>query len=243
MKLSGNTILITGGASGIGRALAKALHGANKVIVCGRNAERLAELAQRLPGVTTYRCDLADGESLEHLVEVVRANHPDLNMLINNAGVQHNYRLTDGASHGNLITEEIHTNLLAPIRLTDRLLPQLLRQEEAAIINVTSALVFAPKKSAAVYCATKSALHAFTRALRYQLEGTPVAVFEVVPSLVDTAMTRGRGKGKITPETLAAEAMQAIAKDKQDILIEKSKLLFLLHRLFPSVARRILKNS
>lgn len=243
MKLSENTVLITGGASGIGLALAKSLHGNNKIIVCGRNREQLTELAKRLPGVTTYRCDLADEASLDRLVDTIRSNHPDLNMLINNAGVQHNYQFTDGVSHDGPVTEEIQTNLLAPIRLSDRLLPQLLRQDEAAIINLTSALVFAPKKSAAVYCATKSALHAFTKALRYQLEGTPVSVFEVVPSLVDTDMTRGRGTGKIAPATLAAEAIAAIARNKYQVLIGKTKMLYLLHRLFPSVAGRLLKNS
>ena len=244
MKLNGNTILITGGASGIGLALTRLLHrNGNKIIVCGRDEGRLAGLKKQLPDVVTYPCDLADEPSLDRFADAVLANHPDLNMLINNAGVQHNFQFTEGRSHGPLIREELDTNLFAPIRLTDRLLPLLLRRNSAAIVNITSALAFAPKKSAAVYCATKSAMRSFTQALRYQLDGSSVAVFEIVPSLVDTRMTHGRGKGKITPDFLAGEAVDAIAMDKHDILIEKTKLLYLLYRFFPSTARRLLKNT
>lgn len=148
MKLNGNTILITGGASGIGLALTRLLHrNGNKIIVCGRDEGRLAGLKKQLPDVVTYPCDLADEPSLDRFADAVLANHPDLNMLINNAGVQHNFQFTEGRSHGPLIREELDTNLFAPIRLTDRLLPLLLRRNSAAIVNITSALAFAPKKA------------------------------------------------------------------------------------------------
>ena len=164
-------------------------------------------------------------------------------MLINNAGVQYNYSFAEESRHASVIKEEVSINFMAPMLLTDRLLPLLLQQTKAAIVNVTSALALAPKKSAPVYCATKSALHSFTQALRYQLDGTSVAVFELVPSLVDTDMTKGRGIGKISPQSLANEALKAIATDKHDILIEKTKILYLLYWVFPSFARRLLKNS
>jgi short-subunit dehydrogenase involved in D-alanine esterification of teichoic acids len=244
MKLRENTILITGGASGIGLALAKVLHShGNTVIVCGRCEERLAELKSKLPEVVTYRCDLADEASLDRFACLIMENHPGLNVLVNNAGVQYKYPFTEDSSHSNVIREEVAINCVAPMLLTDRLLPALLQQTTAAIINVTSALALAPKKSAPVYCATKSAMHSFTQSLRYQLDGSAVKVFELVPALVDTEMTRGRGKGKISPEALASETLKAIAIDDHNILIGKTKILYLLYRFLPSIARRLLKDS
>jgi short-subunit dehydrogenase involved in D-alanine esterification of teichoic acids len=118
-----------------------------------------------------------------------------------------------------------------------------MQQPCAAIVNVTSALAMVPKKSAPIYCATKAAMHNFTKALRYQLENTPVRVFEIIPALVETEMTKGRGKRKITPEALAAEALRGIESDRYEIRIDKTKILFALHRLLPSVAERIIKNG
>lgn len=244
MKLHDNTVLITGGATGIGLALARALHHqGNTVIVCGRNQARFVELKKQLPDVVTYQVDLSDQASLEQFADTILENHPGLNMLINNAGVQYSFRFAEDVSHATAIREELAVNLLAPLLLTDRLLPQLLQQCRAAVVNVTSALALTPKQSAPVYSATKAAMHSFTLALRYQLQGTGVAVFELVPALVDTGMTKGRGRGKISPQALAGEALKAMAADKHEILIEKTKILYLLYRFFPSVARRLLKNS
>ncbi|MCB1760419.1 MAG: SDR family oxidoreductase [Gammaproteobacteria bacterium] len=243
MKLSDNTILITGGASGIGLAFANLLHDNNKIIVCGRDKARLEKLKNRLPEIATYQCDLANEADLSRFADTVLANHPSLNMLINNAGIQYNYLFTEEQPHAGFVTEEVRVNLLAPIQLTERLLPNLMRQDDAAVVNITSALAIAPKKCAAVYSATKSAMRSFTQALRYQLEGSHVAVFELVPPLVDTDMTTGRGDGKITPQALASEALKAIASDKHDVLIGKTKILYLLYRLLPSAAYRLLKNS
>lgn len=241
--ISGNTIFITGGATGIGLALAKQLLPQNQVIICGRNTDRLAEAKRACPQLTTYHCDLTNPASRSQVVEQLLHLHPQLNMLINNAGVQHNYQFTEGGNHAGQIREEISTNLLAPIQLTALLLPQLMAQPEAAIVNITSALAIAPKQNAAVYSATKAALRSFTRTLRYQLEGTRVKVFEVVPSLVATAMTDGRGQGKISPEQLASETLQAIFRGRQEILIGKTRLLYALHRLFPGIAYRLLRSA
>ena len=119
----------------------------------------------------------------------------------------------------------------------------LMDQPSAAIVNITSALAVVPKQSAPIYCATKAALHSFTKALRYQLDGTPVNVFEIIPALVDTAMTKGRGKGKISADALAKEALRGIESDKYEIQIEKTKLLLALNRILPSVAERIIRNG
>lgn len=244
MNTSNNTILITGGAGGIGLALTRLLHQrGNRLIVCGRNSQKLEDIRSLWPDIDIRRCDLSDETSLEALVEGILADHPDINVLINNAGIQYNYLFTDGARHTAWIREEVATNLLAPLQMTDRLLPHLMEQRRAAIVNVTSALALAPKKNAAVYCATKAAMRSFSRSLRYQLEGSRVSVFDLVPALVDTDMTRGRGRDKISPELVANELLMAMAQDRQDVLVGKTKMLHRIHRLSPTVANRLLKNT
>lgn len=245
MKLSDNTILVTGGGSGIGLALAKAFarHSGNTVIVCGRNAQKLKAVHAENPVIATFLCDIASDQDQQRLTDVITQKYPNFNILINNAGIQHNYSFPDTRSHTDVIEEEVNINFLAQVKLTDRLLPALMRQSSAAIVNVTSALAVVPKQSAPIYCATKAAMHNFTKALRYQLENTSVRVFEIIPALVETEMTKGRGKGKITPEALAAEALRGIESDRYEIRIEKTKILFALHRLLPSVAERIIKNG
>lgn len=244
MNLHNNTILVTGGGSGIGLALAKAFaqHN-NTVIVCGRNAQKLEAVRTQNSAIVTLPCDIASGDDRQHLIEVVAQKYPGLNILINNAGIQHNYNFLDVQDHTDLIEEEVNINFLAQLKLIDRLLPVLIQQPRAAIVNVTSALAVIPKENAPIYCATKAAMHNFTKALRYQLEGSPVKVFEIIPALVDTDMTRGRGEGKITPEALAKEALRGIESDKYEIRIEKTKVLFALHRLLPSVAERMIRNG
>lgn len=244
MKLRDNTVFITGGGSGIGLALAKALAlRGNIVIVMGRNAQKLEAVQKENPTLLTYTSDIASDEDQQRLVESVTLKYPNLNILINNAGIQHNYDFADTKSHLGLINEEVNVNFLAHIKLIDRFLPNLLRRPSAAIVNVTSALALVPKQSAPIYAATKAAMHCFTKALRYQLEKTPIKVFEIIPALVDTAMTQGRGKGKISPDALAEEALRGFASDEYEIRIGKTKILFALHRFLPSVAERIIRNG
>ena len=244
MELSKNTILITGGGSGIGLALARAfaLHG-NTVIVCGRNSKKLEAMHNDNPAIVTLPCDIAIDQEQQSLVKNLTQKYPSLNVLINNAGIQHNYPFDDKQSHTALIEEEMNINFLAPAKLTDRFLPFLLKQPTAAVVNVSSALAVVPKQSAPIYCATKAAMHNFTKALRYQLEKTPVKVFEIIPAMVDTEMTKGRGKNKISPEDLAVEALQGLASDRFEIRIGKTKILFFLHRLIPFLAERIIRNG
>ena len=244
MDLSNNTVLIRGGGSGIGLALAKAYaHRGSTVIVCGRNAKTLEAAVKEHPSIAAYACDIASDQDQRGLVEHITKAYPDFNILINNAGIQNNYSFLDAKDHADLIEEEVNINLLAHLKLTDRFLPMLMDQPSAAIVNITSALAVVPKQSAPIYCATKPALHSFTKALRYQLDGTPVNVFEIIPALVDTAMTKGRGKGKISADALAKEALRGIESDKYEIQIEKTKLLLALNRILPSVAERIIRNG
>ena len=244
MKLSDNTVLVTGGGSGIGLALAKAfaLRG-NTVVVCGRNAQKLEAVHKENPTIVTFPCDIASDQDQQRLVEHITLTYPNLNILINNAGIQHNYNFSDAKNHTNLIEEEVNINLLAHLKLTDRFLPFLMQRPSAAIVNITSALALVPKQSAPIYCATKAAMHNFTKALRYQLENTPIKVFEIIPALVDTEMTKGRGKNKISSEALATEALRGIESNNYEIRIGKTKILFALHRFLPSIAERIIRNG
>lgn len=244
VKLSDNTILVTGGGSGIGLALAKALTiRGNTVLICGRNAKKLETVHTKYPAIDTFSCDITSDQDQQHLIEYITQKYPNLNILINNAGIQHNYNFSDTKSHTGIIEEEVNINFLAHLKLTDRFLPVLMHRPSAAIVNVTSALALVPKQSAPIYCATKAAMHNFTKALRYQLEDTSVSVFEIIPALVDTEMTKGRGKGKITPETLVTEALRGIETNKYEIRIEKTKILFALNRFLPSIAERIIRNG
>lgn len=244
MNLSDNTVLVTGGGSGIGLALAKAFAMHNSmVVVCGRNTKKLDKAQSDHPAIVGLPCNIADDKDQQRLVEHIANHYPNLNILINNAGIQHNDDFSDTTSHIANIEEEVNTNFLGHVKLTDRLLPILLSHPRSAVVNVTSALAWVPKQSAPIYCATKAAMHSFTKALRYQLEHSPVKVFEIVPALVDTEMTKGRGKRKITPDALAAEALRGIELDKYEVRIEKTKILLALNRFLPWIAERIIRNG
>ena len=244
MKVTGNTILITGGSSGIGLALAKRfLKLGNKVIITGRNEEKLKQIKEELPGIHCFVGDLTHKSSLDELVLLMEQEYPDLNILINNAGIQYNYSFVDEPDLSYKIDYEISTNITAPIKLTGFLLPILLKNQNSAIVNVSSVLFISPKASASVYCASKSAIHSFTKTLRYQLETTDTKVFEIIPSLIDTPMTEGRGKSKISAEQLTDEFFRNFKKNKTESYIGKTKLLNLIQRISPRLSDKIMKNG
>lgn len=244
MKTSGHTVLITGGTGGIGQALIEGfIQRGNTVITADRNPHKQEALGKKFPGLHTVVCDLSKQEDLDRLVHRCETDFPEINLLINNAGVQYNYLFDQEPPQPKKIGLEMMINLNAPIILSSLLLPLLLQKNEAAIVNITSGLALTPKKSAAVYCASKAGLHSFSQSLRYQLEDTHIKVVEVLPPLVETSMTAGRGKGKITPQRLSEEFFRKFFQGKEEIHIGKSKLLKLLLRLAPKRAARILKNS
>ncbi len=244
MQAHGNTILLTGGTSGIGLELLRQFYSeGNKLIVVSSNPENLNKLHTEFPKVSTVVCDLANPKSLRRLLEHCLNTYPEINMLINNAGIQYNYQWLEEDDGFHRISREIRVNLTSPLHLIYGLLPQLAKKEEAAIVNVTSALAFHPKKSAPVYCATKAGLHNLSRALRYQLKETSVKVFEIIPPLVDTPMTEGRGKNKLSPKALVDEFMIAFKKNRFQIFIDKAKWLRLIGRIAPKLADGILKNA
>jgi uncharacterized oxidoreductase len=197
MTPSGNTILVTGGTSGIGRELAIRLHQAgNMVIVAGRRQALIDELTAAHPGMSGYVLDVADGEAIQTFAAQVVADHPALNVLFNNAGIMVAEDLT--AAPGFLPTAEatVVTNLLGPIRLTAALLPHLLAQSRAAILNTTSGLAFVPLAATPTYSATKAALHSYSQSLRHQLRHTAVEVIEVAPPGVQTDLMPGHAENE-----------------------------------------------
>ncbi len=240
MILTGNKVLITGGTSGIGLELARQfVELGNLVIVTGRNKAKLKKAADEISGLHTARADMAVYSDLQKLAH----DTAHCNIVINNAAIQYNYLFNENNDAKEWLSEEIVINLQGPIALTQLMLPSLMGHKQAAIINVTSGLAITPKKTAAVYCATKAALHSFTKSLRYQLEGTDVKVFELMPPLVDTEMTQGRGRGKISPALLVSRFLKDMKNDRFFSKIGKVKILDVLHRISPSMAARIMKEA
>lgn len=208
MKASGNTILLTGGGSGIGRELARAWHDlGNTVIVTGRTAESLAGTAEGRANIHAMTLDVTDPTEIAAFAREVTTRFPALNVLVNNAGIM---RYEDVSAKRDLADAEatIATNLLAPIRLTDALVDHLKVQPGAAIITVSSGLAFVPMPATATYCATKAAIHSYSISLRQKLAGQ-VEVIEIVPPAVQTELTPGQSTraGYLPLDTYIAQVM------------------------------------
>ena len=225
MNLTSNTILITGGATGIGFALAQQLSDrGNLVIICGRNEAALRKAQVAVPTLITRVCDVTDTESRQSMVEWLKTDPPNLNILINNAGVQY-HRDFNHDPAGESLDQEVAINLTAPIHLIIELLPLLKQQEQAAIINISSGLAFSPMADVPVYCATKAAIHSFTLSLRHQLKSTGVRVVEIAPPIVDTGLgggTRSEGTSNrmmVTPEEFATETMAQLEAGQNEVLV------------------------
>jgi uncharacterized oxidoreductase len=230
MQTSGNTILITGGGSGIGRALAHEFHArGNKVVVAGRREQSLDETIAGHPGMAKLKLDIADKQDIAAFAARVTAEYPALNVLINNAGIMRAENLT--ATEIDLADAEatVVTNLLGPIRLTAALLPHLRGQARPAIVNVSSGLAFVPLITTPTYSATKAALHSYTISLRQQLRGTGVEVIELVPPGVQTDLMPGHA---VNPQMMPLEAFIAetmglfeMQPTPEEICVERVALL------------------
>ena len=230
MKTTGNTILITGGATGIGLALTEAfVRASNKVLICGRRQAKLNEARKRLPQILTRSCDLSKIEDRESLYSWIKDYHPDLNILINNAGISKSIDFTIGTAELLKGEDEIEVNLVAPIHLSACFTPLLAEKIEAAIVNVTSGLGFIPLAGVPLYAASKAALHSFSISLRHQLKGTSIKVFEIVPPIVDTDLGKGTTEESILaprgipPSELAAATLEALRKDEYEIIIGEAR--------------------
>jgi uncharacterized oxidoreductase len=229
MRTSNNTILITGGATGIGLALAGLfMKSGNEVIICGRREDRLDEARKKLPGLHAKRCDISSKSDLESLYVWLDANFKELNVLVNNAGIQRRIDLKNTGSDS-AIDDEIDINLKAQISLSAHFIPILSKRNEAAIVNISSGLGFVPIAAFPVYCATKAALHSFSVSLRYQLRQTPIKVFEVIPPTVHDTELKGRFLEKNEYSVSASEVAHAViggmSSDEYEIAIGSSKNL------------------
>ena len=239
MKPSGNTVLITGGSSGIGLELAKKFVAENNtVIITGRSEKKLLAACNEIPEIIPEISDITNESDSRQLTEKY-----DINILVNNAGIQCQYNLADESIPNELIISEINTNFTGQILLTRAFLPMLKLKEKAAIINVTSLLSIVPKESAPVYCATKSAFSSFTKTLRWQLSDTSVKVFELVPPLVKTAMTKNNKKNMINTKELVDAFWKKFEDNVYTVYIQKSKTAYYLNRLMPGVVERRVRNG
>ena len=224
MKLTGNTIFITGGGSGIGRGLAEALHKlGNKVIISGRRKSNLDATTQANPGMQSVELDIADSASIAAVAKKLIADYPALNVLINNAGVM----LIDNAAgeiDDRLLTSTVTTNLLGPIRLTSALIEHLKTRAEATVIYNTSALAFVPLALTGVYSSTKAALHSFVLSQRYRLKGSSVRVLEIAPPWVQTDLLNSSEDPRAMPlSAFIDETIAVLGTDAEEILVEQAK--------------------
>jgi uncharacterized oxidoreductase len=229
MNLSGNTILITGGGSGIGRGLAEAFHSlGNQVVIAGRRQQALDETTAANPGMKSLQLDIENPAAIRAFAERADAQFPSLNVLVNNAGIMRAEKL--GAQQPDLADAEtiVATNLLGPIRLTAALLPQLQEQPSSTIMNVSSGLAFLPLALTPTYCATKAAIHSYTLSLRYQLRATNVEVLELIPPYVATDLMGGASDPRAMPlDKFIAEVMGILKTEPTpaEICVENVKSL------------------
>jgi uncharacterized oxidoreductase len=229
MKISGNTILITGGGSGIGQGLAEAFHAeGNQVVIAGRRKELLEEAVAANPGMKAVVLDIGSADAIGSFAEQMKRDYPALNVVIQNAGMMK----PESVKNGGVADAEatIATNLLGPIRLTAALLPLLLKQPSAAIMTVSSGLAFVPLAMTPTYCATKAAIHSYTQSLRYQLRDTAVQVLELIPPYVQTELmgpSMASDPNAMPLKDFIAESMKILktSPEATEICVERVKPL------------------
>jgi len=238
MELSKNTILITGGSSGIGLELSKEfIKKGNKVIICGRSQEKLEEAKNQFPELEIFQCDLSKKEQCFNLANWINKNHPELNILINNAAIVNKTSFIETEGILDLADMETETNFLAPIRLINLLFPLLKNNNNSHIINITTGLIYSPIADYPFYNSTKAALHSFTQVLRIQLKKTDISVTEVMFPAVKTPWHKGNPpKIAISTEKAVAEMIKGLEKNKPEIRIAGAKLLYKISRIAPEFA-------
>ena len=225
MKTSGHTALITGGGTGIGLAIAEQLSlRSNTVIICGRREAPLVAAKRRLPNLHYRVCDLSRRNSRRALARWVTAKFEDLDLLVNNAGIQRSVDFLKGDRDLADAEQEIATNLVAPIHLSALLIPHLRRQREPAILNVSSGLAFTPLSVVPVYCATKAAIHSLCLSMRFQLRETRIKVFEIVPPMVPTGLSGHRRRQdesdfSMSPSDVAMGVIRALRYNKYELAL------------------------
>ncbi len=240
MKLTQNTILITGGTSGIGFELAQQLlRLGNTVIITGRDSAKLAKTQKLLPKVHTIASDVSDLKAIQSLCDRVTKEFPEMNILINNAGIMKTINLHADDGKIEDLTQEITTNLMGPMRMTKQFLLHLKKKSQAAIMNVSSGLAFVPLPMSPVYCATKAGLHSFTLSLRVQLKTTNIKVFELAPPATQTELLGDwdpedmKGIAVMKVDQMVAAAIKGMQNDQFEIRPGQANQLKMMNRLAP----------
>ena len=242
MKLTGRTILLTGGSAGIGLAFAlKFLELGNTVIVTGRRQAVLDEVKAKYPKLHTIQCDVADPTQISALATRMKAEFPKLDVMMNNAGIMLHKNLKAPAADLDGLMTEVNINVGGVIRMTSAFI-DILTANKGTVINVSSALAFVPLPSAPIYCATKAAVHSYTQSLRFQLEETGVEVIDVMPPAVKTDLTaelaEEGGVALMTTDELIEKSFAAFRAGKPEIRPGQSNLLALMRRLAPGFINR-----
>lgn len=221
MKLTGNTILITGGASGIGRGLAEAFHRqGNQVIIAGRRKALLDEVARANPGMDSIAIDISDAASIRSAADTLIAKYPTLNVVINNAGIMP-FDDAAGALDDEQAVMLVNTNLLGPVRVSAAFIDHLKRQPQATLINNSSVLAFVPLAATALYSATKAAIHSYTLSQRFALRDTSVEVLEIAPPWVDTDLVHKSGDARAMPlDQFIAQTMDKLASATTEVVVD-----------------------
>ncbi|MBL6746220.1 MAG: SDR family NAD(P)-dependent oxidoreductase [Pseudomonadales bacterium] len=243
MILADKHIVITGATSGIGLELVRALYDKNRISIIARPSSRLTQFRQQFPNCMIFEADMGDMKQIELAANGLVQNDNDIDVLINNAAVQYTPTFLDDDFSYKRIETEVNTNFTSICCLCYLMLPLLTHEHESAIVNINSGLGLVPKKNSAVYCGTKGGLSIFSQSLRNQLDHTNISVMQAFLPLVDTEMTHGRGKNKLSPEFVASEIIEGVEQKKLDHDIGKVKILRAINRLFPSLAAQLMKSS
>ncbi|MBX2842032.1 MAG: SDR family NAD(P)-dependent oxidoreductase [Flammeovirgaceae bacterium] len=249
MNLSENTILITGGSSGIGLEMAKEfLKRNNKVIITGRNAEKLQKVKDELDGIITIKSDVSNLEDIKKLYQQVEKEFPELNILINNAGIMCSINLQDHKLSDDDLTKELDINVKGTIWMNDAFLPLLKGKKNAATVTVSSGLAFMPLPISPVYCASKAALHSYTLSLRAQLKNTTTKVFELAPPATDTELLSQfdeedmKGSTPMPLKDMVTAFLKGFSKDKYEICPGQASQLKFMSRFFPGFILKVLSK-
>lgn len=251
MKLSGNTVMITGGSSGIGYEFAaQLLKRGNTIIITGRDQSRLEQAQRNLPGIHTFQSDISEARAISSLFNTVIQNFPSLNVLINNAGIMRKINLLNQVNGVEDVSCEIETNLTGTVRMVKQFLPHLSTKDFAAIVNVSSGLAFVPLPIAPVYCATKAGVHSFTQSLRVQLKNTRISVFELAPPMTRTSLFTRDINGQdvksipmMDVSKMVDQAIRGLEKDHLEIRPGLSNILKLMSRIAPQFTLKRLSKS
>ncbi|MFI2744488.1 SDR family oxidoreductase [Zhouia sp. PK063] len=249
MKIKESTILITGGSNGIGLEFAKQFmnEGAN-VIITGRNFAKLQEVKKTFPKIHIFQSDVNNPMAIKLLFEQVTTQFPNLNMIINNAGIMRSVELLDANINMDNLTDEIDTNFTGTVRMIHQFLPHLITKNSAAIINITSGLAYIPFPISPLYCATKAGIHMYSQALRQQLKHTNVKVFEVAPPKTDkplqTAIEAQHDTGKVMKvEVLVQKSIKGILKNRYEIKPGLASVMKLMSRIAPEFFTKMVAKN